>query len=541
MRNRVAFVVCLTVMAIFLSVCHAQEYTPIASKSAWEIADFGNVRYVADRDRSRILRLEDGVVVGSISTDRGDRASRPRGLCAAGDVLACIEGAANEIIFVDPQERDVVRSISAPGPAPRGLAFDEEREVLWCNDLNERRVYALDPATGEVKVHIPVPSNSAVGMDYARDRLWIVDSWDDCVYRVDPQTAEVEASVAVPPGEPRGVIARDGELVLSYLDSNSIVTVPYEEGPGYTLSLPTEAHVKLVCEVTCRTEDPAPAGAEVRAAIPVDSVRQSISNLDFFPEGTDNYKDPYGQKVAAWDVPALEPGETFTCGWEARVSLYAMRLSWLPGYNHGSDDAPGPAYLRDGREITTSDPGVRALAKGLETFDPLQQLLSLRNRVFERMEYVGDGRWDPADVSLERGTGSCSEYSFIFAGAARNLGIPVRLAGGSYLYPAKDAQGSSRQRQDDIGHRWVEVFMDDYGWLPVDAQREDRAKGPPFSKSNFLAISNRALVCCRSPLGEDTAMGMNYKVRFVRPAGPNLWDYKYKYIWTVDELKPWTK
>jgi transglutaminase-like putative cysteine protease len=69
---------------------------------------------------------------------------------------------------------------------------------------------------------------------------------------------------------------------------------------------------------------------------------------------------------------------------------------------------------------------------------------------------------------LRRGAGSCSEYSFVYLALCRAAGIPARTAGS--IKVRKD-----RASYDDVYHRWVEVYLPPYGWIPVDPSGGDKS------------------------------------------------------------------
>ncbi len=501
----------------------------------WGIAELDGCRFVTDCTGGELLRLGHG---GRMTTAANGQPSAPRGLCAAGGLLAYADGASRTIVFVDPHRMRVLRSIAAPGPNPQGLAFDGRH--LWCADDDEDCLYRLDPETGQTRGEMPAPSYTPRGMTFSRGKLWVLDSWDLCAYRVDPNTGHVEASVALPPGRPRALLANNGSLLVTLADKNALVEVPYFEARGYTISLPTDAHITVSCDVRPRGEEAAPAGARMLVGVPTNTIRQSIENLKPFPDGFSHRTDEFGQRVVAWEVPSLDSGETFACGWEADVRVWAIRHHPRPYMSSGANIRIDPAYLRDDNYVKTGSEAVRALADGLADLDPLSGLLALRNRILERMSYVRDSRWDPADVSLERGTGSCSEYTCIFAGAARGMGMPVRFVGGTILRPPANTEHPTFERLDTIWHRWQEIYVDGYGWLPVDSSRDDNAQGPPFRRRNFLAIGPGVLVCSRGPFGEGTALGRDYRRRLVAPEGLDRWRLEAKALWRLKALRPWT-
>jgi hypothetical protein len=108
------------------------------------------------------------------------------------------------------------------------------------------------------------------------------------------------------------------------------------------------------------------------------------------------------------------------------------------------------------------------------------------NYVIAHMEYELAGGWNVAPAVLDRGNGSCSEYSFVYIAMCRAAGLPARYAG-SIVIRGDDASF------DDVFHRWVEIYLPGYGWLPVDPSRGDK-KWPADQANSFGFLSNGVLI-----------------------------------------------
>ena len=102
------------------------------------------------------------------------------------------------------------------------------------------------------------------------------------------------------------------------------------------------------------------------------------------------------------------------------------------------------------------------------------------------MEYELAGGWNIAPTVLDRGNGSCSEYSFVYISMCRAAGLPTRYVG-SLVIRGDDAS------YDDVFHRWVEVYLPNYGWLPVDPSGGD-SKWPAYRADSFGYLNNRFLI-----------------------------------------------
>ena len=79
------------------------------------------------------------------------------------------------------------------------------------------------------------------------------------------------------------------------------------------------------------------------------------------------------------------------------------------------------------------------------------------------------GFWDTAPTVLRNGHASCSEYSFAYIALCRAAGIPARYVGSVWRKANVDTC------LDDVYHRWVEIYLPGYGWIPTDPTHGDRA------------------------------------------------------------------
>jgi hypothetical protein len=62
---------------------------------------------------------------------------------------------------------------------------------------------------------------------------------------------------------------------------------------------------------------------------------------------------------------------------------------------------------------------------------------------------------------LQKGVGDCSEYSYLFVALCRAAGIPARVQAGFAFHRVGEAL--------EDGHMWAEYYLENYGWVPVDA------------------------------------------------------------------------
>jgi transglutaminase-like putative cysteine protease len=99
--------------------------------------------------------------------------------------------------------------------------------------------------------------------------------------------------------------------------------------------------------------------------------------------------------------------------------------------------------------------------------DTLSLLKDLSIGVSQSIKYQSresEGTQSPTET-LERGWGSCRDFSVLFVEAARSLGFGARIVSG-YLYnPNDDHVGSGGTGST---HAWAEVYIPGAGWITFD-------------------------------------------------------------------------
>lgn len=266
-----------------------------------------------------------------------------------------------------------------------------------------------------------------------------------------------------------------GEVGLLALFLATVVAAPvradqtYRVEYRYRLTNPTGRSAKNV---------------RVHIPIPTDCTHQEVRSFRIRAHGGGGRErtivDQYAQRICQITLPEIAAGTTAEVGFEAEVTLHPGRRIPLDRERIGTlSDIPSSI-----REVYTTDvPSTYDLGSSAIQAKSAELVKGHAN-LFDRvmaihdfvagMRYVRDGRWDKASVVLERGTGSCSEFSYLFCALCRAAGIPTRFAGGTCC---RLKRGQSWPVTDRVYHRWAEVYLPPYGWVPFDVTR-DRGKRP---------------------------------------------------------------
>jgi transglutaminase-like putative cysteine protease len=244
---------------------------------------------------------------------------------------------------------------------------------------------------------------------------------------------------------------------------------------------------------------------EVYLAIPSDRDNQRITDLTF-SQSYSLLSDRYGQPIAYFQINSIPPGQQRTISWQGDVEIEARDYGLDPDQVLGLDQIPADvvaAYTSNESMYRLGSPVIQAAAQqgsGGSTH-PYWIALYLHDFVANRLTYVNDGRWDDAETVYLQGHGSCTEYTFLYVALCRARGLPARYVGSS-------VHRAAGPYVDTLFHRWAEVYLPPYGWVPVDVQADDVDGGPPVYY-NFGKISDTRFVTTVGGGGSEY-LGWNY-------------------------------
>jgi len=443
--------------------------------------------WVADRktDSLYALKPEDGTVSKTISAP----GYQPVGLAWDGKYLWCLDNEENLIFKVDPQTGIALKTIPSPSASPKALAWDGK--FLWVADNLAREINKISTEDGTTITTIPAPSSDIQGLAFDGKHLWVSDRMSNRIYMVTPDKGEVILFFDAPGPYARG-LAWDGKNLWN-VDYQTDKLYKIKIGDKERLSCTNEKLESL--EYTNQVRNYGPGTLEdldIYLAIPQDLDNQKIiGKIEFMPEPSDILTDRWGQKVAHFHYKEVKATEFVTASMKVKAKLYSTKYFIFPEKVGSLRDIPKEIrekYLVDDTKYSISDPFIQksaAEAIGDEK-NPYWIARKIYDYVQEKMRYELVGGWNIAPTVLKRGTGSCSEYSFVFIALCRAAGIPARYQG-SVAIRGDDAS------TDDVFHRWCEVYLPNYGWIPVDPSGGDQPS-PEAQAAYFGNLANRYLI-----------------------------------------------
>ena len=454
-----------------------ESYKPLCSPAEYSYGltyAMGSL-WLADRDTSTVYRIDP--TDGSVIQEFRVAAIRPTDITFDGSHLWIASELRNSLFRIDPVTGEVSKSIPSPAPRPAGLAWDGQ--YLWCASRKSNSLYKINPTSGEILSQIEdiwTPDDvgwalprSPRGLMWWEGSLYHIDSVRGRIYQLDPNTGHAISEIIRPTIYPRS-ITTDGSKVW-YTDSKLGIfelSIQVSENCKYILSNPEDWSIRYALK---RTNIGEAVGKDygIRLGVPRSFPHQHVMSVQYNPEPARYVVDRYGQQIAIFEFGDVEPGESVTI--EARYEVRLWHINYIIDLDQvgGLDDLPADVkalYTCDGEKYQIDNPVIieaAGEAVGDET-NPYLMAVRIHDYVADKLDY-GDGPtgWGDAPSVLQKGEGQCSEHTFCVIALARAVGLPACFNGSTVL---------RREGADTIGHRWAEIFIPNYGWIPFDATKD---------------------------------------------------------------------
>ncbi|WP_109012435.1 transglutaminase-like domain-containing protein [Nostoc commune] len=379
------------------------------------------------------------------------------------------------ILIYDRETRKEITRFYAPGVGIENLAVTQE--MLWICDRTEQSVYAMDRATGELQFSVLTPFECPTGIaihknaETGKESIYVAYASEEPYIRDNPNA--------------------DPSHELTFRDRTFIHPLYYHYDPDkrYALSNGYLIEMSYAEEIAPLDEVYLP-DVEWRIALPSETERQKVKHVE--PIGIPFTEEMVqGQRVAVFKFDSLAPGERHIFGWKALLEVRGIKYRITP---RDVEDIPELSpeletrYLVDDDDLAMDTTIVRRAAReaiGSET-NVLRKMHSIRNYVYDELSYGIKPYIDTPDTVLERGVGSCGEYVGVLLALSRLNGIPCRTVGRYKCPPHSDLLGVPLQ--PDFNHVWLEFYVPNFGWLPMESNPDDIGEGGPYPTRFFMGL-----------------------------------------------------
>ncbi|WP_375339323.1 transglutaminase domain-containing protein [Oxynema aestuarii] len=453
----------------------------------YQVSDFLDVRGLAFWQESLWLTREDTVYCCPDARDRlGREPLKFEEFARLGDRLSGVavwESAvyvscqrAGYIYILNRNSGEIITQFYAPGIGEENLAVSEED--LWICDSEEQTIYCMDRATGDLRYNLLTPYShpTAIAFDprqvSAHRLLHVAYAEEEIYIRDDPNASN-----------PHQVSFRDRTFIHP-------VCFQYHPQQHYTLSNGYLVEMSYVEELS-PLEPVQFEKLDWRIALPADTARQRLKEVRAigmpFEEETER-----GQRFAVFKFDTLQQDEARIFGWKALVELYSIKYHLTPRDVEDLPELPEEfkqLYLVDNDQLAMNSDIVRQAAReaiGNET-NLLRKILSIRDYVYDKLDYGIKPYIDPPDVVLERGVGSCGEYVGVLLALLRLNGIACRTVGRYKCPPHPERKGVPLQ--PDYNHVWLEFYVPGIGWIPMESNPDDNEEGGLHPMRFFMGLA----------------------------------------------------
>ena len=451
------------------------------------LASDGQYLYLLDWRAAKLHQISP--TDGSVRQTWDAPTLKPHGLAWGNGLLYISDDHSGYVYAFNPRTGLVEHSFEAPGSRASGLAYADG--VLYLLERKSRKVYQILPEDGTILGYFTIPDRHCECMTHDGQYLWVSNRIRNELYMVVPKSGMVIGILDAPGPYTAGLAWHDGQLWNADFQTRKLYQLVVHDAEAYRLSDTREAR----CEYYWALYNYGPGQVRdltVSIAIPAGLPNQKLlTPLSFSQPQTNAAEDRWGQTCYMFHYDSVPAGEKAVVSYVADANISAIRYLIIPEKCGTLADIPAEirqAYTVDGSHYRISSPFIQETVKKVvgDEQNPYWIARKIFNHLIERLEYEMIGGWDVPEVVLKRGSGSCSEYTFAFVALCRAAGLPARYQG-SVVVRGDDAS------VDEAFHRWAQVYLPNYGWVPVDANKGDAAS-PVDQARGFGELSNRFLI-----------------------------------------------
>ena len=470
------------------------------SKYPAGLATDGKHLFVADWRNAKIYEIDhaDGTVIRTLDAPT----LKPHGLTYAQDKLFVCDDNTGGVFAVNLETGVVESTFQAPNSRASGLAYADGTLFILARD----KIYKVMPDDGTILGYFPVPERSSRCLAHDGKYLWVSDRIKNELYMVEPEHGKVISILPSPGPYPEGVAWLDGHLFNVDFQTNKVYKLVIQDDPMYRLSDKRRARVEYLWALN-NYGPGAVMDLTLNVAVPVELPNQKLlSELNFSTLPSRLADDKWNQPCAVFELGSVPAGTKAALTYNVDAEVSAIRYMIIPEKAGTLDDIPRDIrekYTVDGSRYRVESPYIQELSKKIvgDEANPYWIARKIYDYIIDHLEYEMIGGWDVPEVVLRRGSGSCSEYTYSFVALCRAAGLPARYQG-AVVVRGDDAS------VDQAFHRWAQIYLPTYGWVPVDANRGD-AKSPADQARGFGGLANRFLITTQGG-GDSEYLGWSY-------------------------------
>ncbi len=436
------------------------------------------------------------------------------------------ESYVGKIYEVCPKSGKTLHVISTPGSDPQGLAWDGNS--LWVSDNKYDMIYQISPDDGTTIHSFPSPASDPRGLAWDGSYLWIADRAKDELYRVHPSKGIVVMILNSPGPYSWGLTWMEDKLINADYQTDTTYTLNLFDDVKFKKSNPRLEEIEFSSDVI-NFGPGILTKLDIFIAQPEDRPNQKILDIHYPIKPKKIVTDKWGQKSVLFSKKNMKAGEQFTPQLKVKAEINKVMYYIFPDKVGSLTDIPQKikdTYLVDDLKYCIHMPYIQ---KATEiAIDGAKNPYWIARNIFDYLRkvlhYKRIGGWDIAPTVIRRGSGSCSEYTFAYIALCRAAGLPARYVGAVVIRGEEACF-------DFVYHRWVEVYLPEYGWIPVDPSRGDQ-EWPSDQAKSFGFLDNTFLITTQGG-GDSEYLGWDYNSH-------NTWEAEGPVQLRIENLAEWS-
>lgn len=264
--------------------------------------------------------------------------------------------------------------------------------------------------------------------------------------------------------ESRRITPRDKSAVHRAMLENARLVKRTAASEDKPYVLPHELEVTMTVTTDANS---VPAGKTIRAWLPIPrkypfqggfKLLESSSPVKYLADENSSIRSAYLEQ------PALSGGTKFRIKY--RYSTHAIRFDLDPEKSKAlkSDDQSLEPFLQEAPHVAFT-PEITKLGKKIvgSEQNAVKKARLIYDWIGKNIQYSYALEYSTipniSQYCVSKGYGDCGQQALLFITLCRSQGIPARWQSGWYLFP----------NSKNI-HDWTEVYLEPYGWVPVDVE-----------------------------------------------------------------------
>jgi len=451
------------------------------------IAKDGNYLIISDRATGNLFYFS--LIREEISDKRKIPFKKPLGIAKDQSGLWIVEGINKKVYHFNLKEEKIDKVLEDLEVEPIGISFDGKD--LWATAKG--KFLKVDSIDGTVIDSFSGLSADSSGIYFDGKYLWITDRLNDKIY-CSTTEGDIFASLPSPAPYPTGILRdKDTLYVLDFQEKTlNYIDISLSDKPFY-LGSTYKRKVKYTHSL-CNKGPSSDVLASIFMAIPEEDSHQKFLSPVKFLGNYEVKEDKWGQKFAIMSGN-VENDKCLEFKYFAEIETSDLNYFIFPEWVKNLDDIPENIrvkYTVDGKKLDINDSYLKELLKKIigDEKNPFWIAFKIHKYLHTNLKYERSGGWNKASTVLKRGNGSCSEFTISFIALARAAGLPARYEAGIVV---RGDDGSI----DEVYHRWAQVYIPPFGWIPVDPSKGMPAT-PVDVASSFGSLSNRFFITTHS-------------------------------------------